>query len=246
MLLTKSMAIPVGDGTMPAYLARPEGSQTRPAIIVLQEVFGVNAEMKRITELVASAGYVGLAPNYYHRTDPDLDAPYDQQGIERGRAAASHVTRATLAEDLRAAAAWLRGQPYVNGHVGTWGFCYGGTVAFFSATLPEIDAACSFYGGAIAKPLASGEPEMLAEVDKVRAQLFLAFGALDESIPAENVERIRGTLTAKQKAFELHVYPNVGHAFFRQGVGAEATPAAREAWRLVQAFFKQTLGLVAS
>ncbi|HVA37976.1 MAG TPA: dienelactone hydrolase family protein [Candidatus Dormibacteraeota bacterium] len=241
MLFTKSVEIPVGAGRMPAYVARPEGAETRPAIIVLEEIFGINSEMKRITELVASAGYVGIAPNYFHRTDPHMDLPYDQSGIQQGLAAAKHVTRETLAEDIRAAAAWLRSQPFVNGHVGTWGFCIGGSVAFYSATLPEIDAACSFYGSMIARPLASGEPEMLADAAKVHTPLFFAFGGKDESLPPTSIERIRETLTADGKAFDLHVYPDEGHGFFRHGVNGEATPGARAVWSLVQAFFKRTL-----
>jgi|SRR5579872_149725 len=241
MPVTESIEIPVGDSVMPAYVSRPEGPETRPAIIVLEEIFGVNAEMRRITDLVASLGYIGLAPNYYHRTDPYLDVPYDDQGAQKGLDAAKHVTRATLAEDLRAAAAWVRSQSYANGHVGTWGFCMGGTVAFYSATLPEIDAACSFYGGSIARPLTSGEPEMLADASKIRAPLFLAFGGKDQSIPPDAVERIRQTLTALKKDFELHVFPSDGHAFFRRGVDGASTQAARDVWPLVQAFFKRAL-----
>ncbi|TAM77503.1 dienelactone hydrolase family protein [bacterium] len=241
MPLSGPVEIGVGSGTMAAYVARPDGTQTRPAILVLQEIFGVNAEMRRITDLVASIGYVGIAPNYCHRTDPNLDLPYDRPGIQRGMAAARHVTRATLAEDLRAAAAWARSQPFCNGHVGAWGFCMGGTVAFYAATLSEIDAACSFYGGSVARTLASGEPEMLDDVAKVHAPLFLAFGGKDESIPMASVERIREQLTAHHKAFELHVYPDEGHAFFRHGANGEVTPAAREVWPLVQAYFKRVL-----
>ncbi|TAM62412.1 dienelactone hydrolase family protein [bacterium] len=226
---------------MPAYLACPRGAQARPVILVLQEIFGVNAEMRRVADLVASIGYVGIAPNYYHRSDPDLDLPYDQQGVHKGMAAARKLTRATLAEDLCAAAGWARGQPFCNGRVGTWGFCMGGTVAFYSATLPEIDAACSFYGGAIARPLPGGEPELLDDVARVHAPLLLAFGGRDHSIPMESVERIRAALSTSHKEFELRVYPQEGHAFFRRGANGASTPAARNVWPLVQAFFKRTL-----
>ena len=81
---TQSLTIDVAGSGMPAYLARPYGGSPRPAVIVLQEIFGVNAEVKRIADLVASAGYVGLAINYYHRTHPNLSEPYTQEGLQNG------------------------------------------------------------------------------------------------------------------------------------------------------------------
>ena len=90
---SESFTIDVGGGSMPAYLARPDDGAPRPAVIVLQEIFGVNAEVKRITDLLASSGYVGLAINYYHRTHPDLNEPYTPEGLKHGFAAAgaSHL-----------------------------------------------------------------------------------------------------------------------------------------------------------
>jgi carboxymethylenebutenolidase len=233
---------------MPAYLARPEDETPRPAVIVLQEIFGVNTEVKRITELVASAGYVGLAINYYHRTHPELDEPYTQEGLQNGFAAAGAVTRAGLTADLGAAVAWLDAQPFVRaGHIATWGFCFGGTVAFFSATLPGIAAAIPFYGGHISNALPSGEPAMLADAAAVRAPLLLAFGGRDEYIPPEAIDAIRSGLTDAGKAFEIDVYPDQGHAFFRESSHALETTdatgqAVAQAWERVRAFLKQTIG----
>jgi carboxymethylenebutenolidase len=232
---------------MPAYLARPDDGTPRPAVIVLQEIFGVNAEVKRITDLVASAGYVGLAINYYHRTHPQLDEPYTQDGLQNGFAAAGSVTRAGLTADIGAAVAWLDAQPFVRpGHIATWGFCFGGTVAFFSATLPGIAAAIPFYGGHIANALPSGEPAMLADAAAVRAPLLLAFGGQDDYIPQEAIDAIRSGLTAAGKAFEIDVYPDQGHAFFRESSHALETPdatgqAVAQAWERVRAFLKKTI-----
>lgn len=246
-MITQSLTIDVAGLKMPSYLARPDGGAPRPAVIVLQEIFGVNTEVKRITDLVASAGYVGLAINYYHRTHPDLNEPYTPEGLQNGFAAAGKVTRAGLAADIEAARLWLVGQSFVQGdRVGTWGFCFGGTVAFFSATLPGIRAAIPFYGGSIAAPLPSGEPEMLADAIHVRAPLLLMFGGEDSYIPPEAVDRIRRTLTELHKTFELHVYPDQGHAFFRESTAAmDGDPkgrAVKDAWARVQAFLKTQLG----
>jgi len=245
---TQSFTIDVGGSAMPVYLARPEDGSPRPAVIVLQEIFGVNTEVKRITDLVASAGYVGIAINYYHRTHPDLNEPYTQAGLQNGFAAAGRVTRAGLTADLAATIAWLDAQTFVQaGHIATWGFCFGGTVAFFSATLDGVAAAIPFYGGHITNALPSGEPAMLADAAALKAPLLLAFGGLDEYIPPEAIEAIRSGLTAAHKAFRIDVYPDQGHGFFRESSASlgqsDATGAAvAQAWDRVQAFLKETIG----
>jgi carboxymethylenebutenolidase len=253
-MLSQSFTIDVGGSPMQAYLARPgDTSAPRPAVIVLQEVFGVNAEVKRITDLVASAGYVGLAINYYHRTHPDLDEPYTPEGLGAGVEAAKKVSKASLKADVAAATAWLNGQDFVQqGHIATWGFCFGGTVSFLAATLPGLGAAICFYGGSIAAPYFNGEPEGLADVLDIRCPLLLAYGAKDDYITAEAIERTRAALTAANKEFEIVVYPDEGHAFFRNS-GAQldaaksqsngAVPhAVVDAWDRVRAFLRKHIG----
>jgi carboxymethylenebutenolidase len=240
-MVTRSFSIDVGGSAMPAYLARPDDGTPRPAVIVLQEIFGVNTEIKRITDLVASAGYVGLAINYYHRTHPDLDEPYTQEGLQHGFAAAGAVTRAGLAADVVAAIGWLGAQPFVRAdRVATWGFCFGGTVAFYTATLAGVSAAVAFYGGNIAAALPSGEPEMLADAPRIKAPLLLAFGGKDDYIPAEAVERIRTGLAAAGATFRIQVYPDQGHGFFRQSSAAMSGDVAA-AWELTQGFLRTHL-----
>jgi carboxymethylenebutenolidase len=250
-VVSQSFTIDVAGNPMPAYLARPDDSGTpRPAVIVLQEIFGVNTEVKRITDLVAGAGYVGLAINYYHRTHPGLDEPYTQEGLQAGFAAAGAVSRETLRADVTAAIDFLNRQDYVAfNHIATWGFCFGGSVAFVTATLEGIDAAICFYGGSIAGPFPNGEPEGLADAAEIKAPLLLAFGGKDAYIPAEAVERIRQALTAAHKRFEIQVYPDQDHAFFRDsgsqledGHANDRTPRdVADAWDRVQSFLQEHL-----
>jgi carboxymethylenebutenolidase len=227
---------------MPAYLARPAGPGPVPAVIVLQEIFGVNREIRRVADLLANGGYAALAINFYYRTDPDLDVGYDDAGRERGIAAAAQVQKAELRADIEAAVRWLGQQPYVRrDRIATWGFCFGGTAAFLSATVPGVHAAVSFYGAQIAKPMRSGEPGALAEVEQVQAPLFLAFGAEDASIPSEDVRRIEAELRRAGKDAEVRIYPGVGHGFFRESSAALDSPAVADAWRRVQEFLARHL-----
>jgi carboxymethylenebutenolidase len=241
---SESLSIDVGGSPMPCYLARPEQDGPRPAVIVLQEIFGVNTEVKRIADLLASTGYVALAINYYHRTHPNLNEPYTPEGLQNGFAAAGNITRATIRADLTASIDYLNSQAYVeSGHLATWGFCFGGTMAFESATVAGLDAAIAFYGGNIAAPLPSGEPEVLADTDAIRIPLLLAFGGKDDYINAETVERIRATLSAAHKDFEIKVYPEQGHAFFRDSSAALTTSEdVADAWNVVQTFLKTHVG----
>jgi len=241
-LRTSNVSIPLEGSTMPSYLSRPDSVAPAPAVIVLQEIFGVNTEMRRITDLVASAGYVGLAINYYHRTDPDLDCPYNDEGMTKGRAAAAKVTRATIEADLGAAIDWLNAQEFVRfNRIATWGFCFGGSMAFFSSMLRGISGSIVFYGGQIGKPLMSGGTPLIEEADRVKAPLLMCYGGKDQGIPPDEVERIEQGLRSRQKRFTLKVYPDEGHGFFRQSSKGFDNPDLKDAWSRVQEFLKHSL-----
>jgi carboxymethylenebutenolidase len=243
-LITQSVSIDVGGSAMPCYLARPDDQNgPRPAVIVLQEIFGVNTEVKRISDLLASTGYIALAINYYHRTDPDLNEPYTQDGLQKGFAAAGKVTRSTMKADLSAAIDYLNAQDFVRfNHLATWGFCFGGSVAFISATLPGLSAAVSFYGGSVAAPFPSGEPAAIADAAEVRCPILLAFGGQDDYIPADAVGATAKALTDAHKKFRLQVYPDSGHAFFRDSSASmDSSQDVADAWELVQAFLGEHL-----
>jgi carboxymethylenebutenolidase len=239
---TQDLTIDVDGSPMPSYLARPDGNEPKPAVIVLQEIFGVNAEVKRIADLLASAGYVALAINYYHRTHPKLNEPYTPEGLQAGFAAAGAVSRATLRADVAAAIAWLDGQPFVaHGKIATVGFCFGGSTAFVTATLPGLRAAVPFYGGSIAGGFPNGEPEGLADVADIHIPLLLFFGGKDDYIPPEAVAKIEKALTDAGVEHHIVTYPNVGHAFFRESSSALNEHEVKDAWAKVQDFLAKTL-----
>jgi carboxymethylenebutenolidase len=241
-LQTQELTIPVDGSSMPCYLARPDGNAPAPAVIVLQEIFGVNAEVKRIADLFANAGYVALAINYYHRTHPNLNEPYTQEGLQAGFAAAGAVSRATLRADVAAAIAYLNTQPFVkSGKIATVGFCFGGSTAFVTATLPGLKAAIPFYGGSIAAPFPNGEPAGIADAADVKVPMLLFFGGKDEYITPDHVKAIDDALKAAGKDYEIVTYPNVGHAFFRESSAALNEHEVADAWARVKAFLGKHL-----
>lgn len=253
-MIYQNVVIPVNGAQMAAYLARPEeGSGPHPAVIVLQESFGINNEVKRITDLVASAGYVGLAINYYHRTHPNLNERYDDEGAKRGFEAAAKVTKDSLRKDVAAAIEWLTQQNFVkHDRVAVWGFSFGGTAAFIAAALPQLSGAVSFYGAHISKPLPCGESAPIEDTAQIACPLLFCFGGLDPQIAPEEIALIERAQRAAGKRSQIQVYPDVGHAFFRHG-SVEAIAGSKQfsdeaigeavadSWNLVQTFFKKTL-----
>ena len=242
MIVSSQFSIDVGGGAMPAYLSRPAGGGTYPAVIVLEGLYGFDDELKRITDLLASTGYVGLAINYFYRTDPDFRAPFSPEGRAVGVAASSTIRKDQIRADVSAARDWLNDQVFVtSGHVGSWGFGFGGTLAFVTATLPGLLAAVVFYGQSIGEAMPSGEPPPIDQAKEIHAPLLLVFGGEDELIKPAEIDSISSTLTKYNKKCQMQLYPSVGHSFFRATMASVAAHEAADAWDLVQAFFRRNL-----
>ena len=248
-MISQDVTIAVNGSTMPGYLARPqEGSGAHPAVIVLGEVFGFTPETQRVTELLASIGYVGLAINYYHRTDPNMCEPYTEEGNKRAFGAASTVTARNLNEDVRAAVQWLNAQPFVKtGKIATWGFGFGATASFVTSAITDLSGAILFYPTYLTAPMPSGGEPPLDHANEAKIPLLLIFGEQDYYVSRFEMDRIHQTLSAGGKDVRMQIYPNVGHSFFRHGrpqAGAElqrysdesVAQAVADSFDLVKAF----------
>lgn len=242
-MIASNVMLDVDGSAMPCHIARPDEHARRPGVIVLQEIFGVNAEIRRIAQLLAETGYVAFAPNFFHRTAPTLDAPYSAEGMAIGVAAASAVTTADLRLDIRASIRWLASQSFVDAsRIGAWGFCMGASVAFLAAREAEVRCALCFYGAQIARPWRSGDPPALEHAAELTAPLLLVFGGRDHSIPPDAVATIESTLRRLGKRFELIVYPDADHAFFRHGGSERDRVDVADAWRRASTFLATQLG----
>jgi len=223
-MITQTTTINGPRGPMPTYVARLDDTK-RPAVIVLEGVYGFDDELKRITDLVASAGYVGCAIDYL-----------------RGQDVASGFHTATMQEDIALTRDWLNDQPYVaHGKIATWGFGVGGAVAFIGAMIPGISAAIAFYGQSITKGLPDGGDAPIKDADKIHAPLLLVYGGADTQITEGEIDRIRTRLNAAGKSADVQIYPTVGHSFFRQDLGTIASREIADAWGRVTAFLRNNL-----
>lgn len=248
-MISQDVTIPVDGSNMQAYLARPEeGSGAHPAVIVLQEAFGFTPETKRVTELLASIGYVGLAINYYHRTNPQMIQPYTEEGVKKASEIAASVMPDNLNADVRGAIDWLNSQPFVkHGKIATWGFDFGANAAFVTADQKDLSGAMLFYPPNLTQPLPSGGEPPIEHAAQVHCPLLIIYGEQDYYVPRYEMDLVNKTLKAAGKEVQMQIYPGVGHAFFRHGqpqaimelqrYSDEAVAqAVADAWGLVKAF----------
>lgn len=161
--------------TVPAYVAKPAGTP-KGAILVIMEIFGVNAHIKRDADKFAKAGYLAIAPQMFERWAPGLDAGYTMPEIEKCRGIIPNVDWTKVVMDLDAAA--NEGKKY--GKVGAVGYCWGGTAAWVCATHLGVPAV-GYYGG--------GVTGRAAETPKAPVELH--FGAKDKMIPLDGVDALQ-------------------------------------------------------
>ena len=121
---TERIEISVDGGAMGAYLARPDDTEQRPAVLVFMEIFGINSHIRDVTERIAREGYVALAPDTFHRTGPGIELGYDEDGFAKGFALLNQLTADEMIADARAAIDCLKGRGDVKGdRIGAIGFC---------------------------------------------------------------------------------------------------------------------------
>ena len=225
------------DGKMDAYVAQPKGSGAYPGVVVIQEAFGVNDHMKKVTERIAAEGYVAIAPDIFHRETERL-IPYSD--MKKAIATLQRVVDSKAMEDIGAAIAQLKSQGNVkSGAIGVTGFCMGGRLTYLAAAhhAGAVKCAVPYYGGGI--PM--GNPSPLARTGEIKCPMVLFFGGKDQLIPPEHVEQVKAELTAKKATFQLHVYPDAGHGFFCDDRASYHEASAKDAWEKNKAFFAQQL-----
>jgi carboxymethylenebutenolidase len=234
------------DRTLGAYLAAPKGAApATPAVVVVQAIWGVDAQLRDTVRRLATAGYVAIAPDLY----AGLGAPSGDGATEIGpfRDAAAKLADATVDADLAAAAAYVRSRPgTARVKVGVTGFCMGGGITLRQTVdnAKVFDAAAVFYGkvrygttgdnGAIT-------PIALAYADDVAIPLAGSWGARDTSIRPDDVRALEARLVARGLAHDFRIYDDAGHAFFDDTRASYVGPAATDAWARTLAWFGRYL-----
>jgi len=221
------------DGDFAAYLARPAKAEA-PAVVVIQEIFGVNAVMRDICDGLAAEGFLAVCPDLFWRIEPGIDIT-DQSEAEWKRAFELFNAFDVEAgvKDIAATIDQVRALAEVNGKVGAVGFCLGGLLAFLTAARTDADASVSYYG--------VGIEGRLAEAEKLSHPLLMHIAEEDQFVPKEAQELILTTLK-NHPQIQAHTYPGRDHAFARVGGEHYHEADAKLAGGRTLAFFQQHLG----
>lgn len=210
------------------YLAKPDSNGAFPAMIVIQEWWGLDAQTKSIADRFAQEGYLAFAPDLYHGELAQLG-----NGDTAMRLVQKYGPNAYL--DLQSIFDALKSRADCNGKIGSVGFCFGGRMSLTLGMSRPVDAICTFYGGGMQTIF-----EQLRA--NLKAPVLGLFGDADVSIPAGTVEEFDKLLDDVGVEHEIIMYPNSGHAFFRDSDPKVYIPeASKDAWERVKKFFQKNL-----
>ncbi|MEH1906857.1 MAG: dienelactone hydrolase family protein [Nostoc sp.] len=241
---TTQVKVPNGDLQIDAYLAEPAKAGTFPAVIVIQEIFGVNIHIREVAEKFAKEGYVAIAPALYQRTAPGFEAKYTPEDIQRGRTYKEQTTAEEILSDIQAAIAYLQTLPNVQKDaIGSIGFCFGGHVVYLAATLPDIKVTASFYGGGITNSTPGGGQPTITHTSEIKTPIYAFFGTEDKGIPLEHTEQIEAELKKYQIPHKIFRYEGAEHGFFCNHRASYNPEAAADAWQQVLKLFQKNLQL---
>ena len=219
-------------GSFGAYLALPETTPA-PAVICIQEVYGVNRFIRAITDYWASRGFLAISPDIYWRLRPGiaLDPEVDGDGA-RAMALAGELDRPQAVEDIAAAIGQLRDMAECTGKVGTTGYCLGGLLSYLIGTRHDADCNIGYY------PV--GVENFLDEAERLNRPIMLHIGEVDPYTPPEVRAQLAAAL-GSNALVSIHSYPDIGHAFARPGASSHVPHAADLANDRSAAFFRQHL-----
>lgn len=231
--MTGSITINADDGSFTAYRADPAGTP-RGAIIVIQEIFGINAGIRRQCDLFAEAGYLAIAPDLFWRfaagveLDPDVKPEF-----ERALALMGQLDQDAAIRDLEATIRAVRGMLPEDGKVGAVGFCLGGRLAFMVAARTDVDASVGYYG--------VGIDGLLGEKHGIARPLMLHIPVEDHFVDHDAQARIHAGLDDHPRV-TLHDYPGEDHGFATAFGSRRSEESATLAEGRTAAFFAAHLG----
>jgi carboxymethylenebutenolidase len=221
------------DGTsMDAYVACPAQAGNLPALILLQEAFGVNHHIRNVAERLCKEGYVVIAPDLFHRTAKRIEIAYTDFASVAPHFQA--VTYDGLNSDLSACYDWLKDQPFVNtAKIGSIGFCMGGRVAFYANAILPMAASVSFYGG---------RTETISHLaEKLHGPQLFFWGGLDKHITEDAINTVINAMKQAGKEYTNVVISYADHGFHCDERSSYHSLASKEAWVHTIAFLNNRL-----
>jgi len=220
-------------GEMRCYVSTPD-STPAPGVLVAQHAGGVDDFVRGICDRFAEAGFVAIAPDLYHREEPDSkDDPMTRMSRLRDK---------NIIADMNAAVAYTKGLDEVDaGLLGVTGFCMGGRVAYLMAAASDaFSASIVFWGGNIMQPWGDG-PAPFDMTDQINCPVLGLFGEDDPNPNPADVARIDAEMTRLSKPHEFHSYAGAGHAFMNVSRPSYRPEASADGWKRTVDWFKRHL-----
>ena len=211
-----------------------QGEGPRPAVVVIQEIFGVNHTMVEVAEGLAANGFYAVVPDLFSQFAPGI--VLDDRKPEELKQAFDYFPKYDVdrgVEDIRATVEAVRNLPGVSGKVGAVGYCLGGLQAFLTATRTDADAVVSYYGVNL--------DAFLGEADRIAHPLLVHIAGEDQFVPREAQDRVIAGLKDRP-GVEVHRYEGADHAFARRAGDHYDPEAARLADQRTHDFLRQNLG----
>lgn len=189
--------------TFGGYLSLPPTGRG-PGIVLIQEIWGVNAHIRAVADQYALDGYVVLAPDVFWRLEPRVDLAYDEAGSAKAFGFLRSVDLKLATSDIGSAVDTLKGLPELNGKVATLGFCIGGQLSYRVAAIGKPDAAIAYYGGGI--------QDNLDLAGQIRQPILFHYAGLDKLIPQTAVDAVKAKFSEGNNA-RFFDYPDSDHGF---------------------------------
>ncbi len=234
--MSQTLQIQAGDGTgtFSAYMAVPTSGRG-PGVVIAQEIFGVNANMRAVADAYAEEGYVAIVPDLFWRQTPGIELGYTPADFERAIGLFQGFNLDKGIEDIQACLNALRALPEVDTSVGQGlvGFCLGGRLAYFAACRTDVAVSVGYYG--------MGIEHALNEAERIKGRLVLHFAEQDAYCDAAARTQITDVLKGRPQT-ELYTYPGVDHAFARAGGMHFDKPAAMMAHQRTLAALQRHIG----
>jgi carboxymethylenebutenolidase len=231
------VSIPTADRDIPAYRAMPAKLGTFPVIMVVQEIFGVHEHIRDVCRRLAKQGYMALAPELYVRQDSVADITDVKDIIAK---VVSKVPDSQVMSDLDATVAFAK----ASGHgdtakLGITGFCWGGRITWlYAAHSAQLKAGVAWYGKLVGDSTAKTPRHPVDMTAELKAPVLGLYGAADQGIPVETIDRMRAACKAAGKECEIVVYPDTPHAFNADYRPSYRPEAATDAWARMLAWFR--------
>lgn len=224
----------VDDSLMKIFLGLPEGSGPFPAVVVIQPQGGVDEFVEEMTQRIAAAGFVGAAPDLYHRDDPNCR---DDGPTRRAR-----LRDVSVIKDVNATVEFLKSHKSVNREtLGIVGFCMGGRVVYLMAAAnPNFKAGVDYYGGNIMVPWGDG-PSPFARTKEIHCPIMGHFGEDDKNPSPEDMRKLDAELTKYGKVHEFYSYSGTGHGFMNKRSESYRAHADQASWPRTLDFFRKYL-----